>query len=75
MNGLWILGSLTHLFVHLRLMHLLIYSQKSSKFSISVDKKTRPDTWLPKSGAGGQGPYLRSPDHMGRSKEGKVIKS
>ena len=29
--------------------------------------KTRPDTRLPKSRAGGQGPYWRSPDHLGRS--------
>ena len=28
--------------------------------------KTRPDTWLPQSRAGGQGPYLRSLDHLGR---------
>ena len=38
-------------------------------------KKTRPDTRLPKSRAGGQGPYLRSPDHLGRSSEVKEIKS
>ena len=37
--------------------------------------KTRPDTRLPKSRAGGQGPYLRSPDHLGRSSEVKVIKT
>ena len=29
--------------------------------------KTRPDTRLPKSRAGGQGPYLRSLEHLGRS--------
>ena len=34
-------------------------------------KKTRPDTRLPKSRAGGQGPYLRLPDHLGRSSEVK----
>ena len=28
---------------------------------------TRPDTRLPKSRAGGQGPYLRSVEHLGRS--------
>ena len=33
------------------------------------DKKTRPDTRLPQSRAGGQGPYLRSLDHLGRSSE------
>ena len=27
-------------------------------------KKTRPDTRLPQSRAGGQGPYLRSLEHM-----------
>ena len=36
--------------------------------------KTRPDTRLPKSRAGGQGPYLRSPDRLGRSSEVKEIK-
>ena len=30
-------------------------------------KKTRPDTRLPKTRACGQGPYLRSLDHLGRS--------
>ena len=34
-------------------------------------KKTRPDTRLPKSRAGGQGPYLSSPDHLGRSSNAK----
>ena len=37
--------------------------------------KTRPDTRLLKSRAGGQGPYLRSPDHLGRSSEVKEIQS
>ena len=32
---------------------------------------TRPDTRLPQSRAGGQGPYLRSLDHLGRSSEAK----
>ena len=36
---------------------------------------TRPDTRLPKSGAGGQGPYLRSLDDVGRSSEVQEIKS
>ena len=40
-----------------------------------VGSKTRPDTRLPKSLAGGQGPYLRSPDHLGRSSEVEKIKS
>ena len=33
--------------------------------------KTRLDTWLPQLPAGGQGPYLRSLDHLGRSSEAK----
>ena len=33
--------------------------------------KTRPDTRLPKSRAGGQEPYLRSTDHLGKSSEVK----
>ena len=36
---------------------------------------TRLDTRLPKLRAGGQGLYLRSPDHLGRSREVLVIKS
>ena len=44
----------------------------SGKESLSV---TRPDTRLPKSRAGGQGPYLRLTDHVGRSSEVKEIKS
>ena len=32
-------------------------------------EETRPDTRLPKSRAGGQGPYLRSLGHLGRSSE------
>ena len=38
------------------------------------DGKTMPDTRLPKSGAGEQGPYFRSPDHLGRSSEVKKSK-
>ena len=44
-------------------------------FNGAWGKKRRPDTRLPKSRAGGQGPYLRSPDHFGRSSEVKEIKS
>ena len=33
----------------------------------SDHNKTRPDTRLPQSRAGGQGPYLRSVEHLGRS--------
>ena len=36
-----------------------------------VYRKTRPDTRLPQSRAGGQGPYLRSLHHLGRSSEAK----
>ena len=36
-----------------------------------LSNKTRPDTRLPQSRAGGQGPYLRSLDHLGRSREAK----
>ena len=36
---------------------------------------TRPDTRLPQSRAGGQGPYLRSPEHLGRSSEAKDSKN
>ena len=35
---------------------------------------TRPYTRLPKSGVGGQGPYFRSPDYLGRGSEVKEIK-
>ena len=33
--------------------------------------KTRPDTRLPKSRAGGQGPFLSPQDHLGRGSEVK----
>ena len=33
------------------------------------EEKTRPDTRLPQSRAGGQGLYLTSLDHLGRSSE------
>ena len=36
---------------------------------------TRPDTRLPQSRAGGQGLYLRSLDHLGRSREAKDRKN
>ena len=38
-------------------------------------KETRPDTRLPHARAGGQGPYLRSLDHFGRSSKGKDCKN
>ena len=37
--------------------------------------KTRPGTRLPKPRVGGQGPYLRSLGHLGRSSEVREIKS
>ena len=36
---------------------------------------TRLDTRLPQSRAGGQGPYLRSPEHLGRSGKAKKLKN
>ena len=36
---------------------------------------TRPDTRLPQSRAGWQGPYLRSVGHLGRSSEAKDRKT
>ena len=41
---------------------------RSLRFQVSR-KRTRPDTRLPQSRAGGQGPYLRSLDDLGRSSE------
>ena len=38
-------------------------------------KVTRPDTRLPQLRVGGQGPYLRSLDHLGRSREAKDHKN
>ena len=37
--------------------------------------KTRPDTRLPQSRAGGQGQKLRSPDHLGRSSKAENRKN
>ena len=54
-------GSPKHFFVHGNLFALLKICFQSA-FS-----ETRPDTRLPKSRAGGQGPYLRLPDHLGGS--------
>ena len=43
---------------------------------LKADKeKTRPDTRLPKSRAGGQGPYLRPLHHLGRSSKAKDRKN
>ena len=40
-----------------------------------VPAKTRPDTWLSQSRAGGQGSHSRSLDHLGRSSEAKDRKN
>ena len=42
---------------------------------IALKSETRPDTRLPQSRAGGQGPYLRSPEHLGRSSKAKKLKN
>ena len=40
-----------------------------------IERETRPDTRLPKSRAGGQGPYLRPLHHLGRSSKAKDPKN
>ena len=43
--------------------------------TMATRTKTRPDTRLPKLRTGGQGPYLRSLDHLGKSsgvKQGRI---
>ena len=40
-----------------------------------INTETRPDTRIPQSHAGGQGLYLRSLDHLGRSSEAKDRKT
>ena len=42
---------------------------KTAKEELHAFGRTRPDTRLPQLRAGGQGPYLRSLDHLGRSSE------
>ena len=63
---------------------VMSYNNKFSVFAVPCwpDRQTntegdvtRPDTRLPKLRANGQGPYLRSPNHLGRSSEVKDIKS
>ena len=49
--------------------------KNEARMEPTLSERTRPDTRLPKSRACGQGPYLRSPDHLDRSREDKVIKS
>ena len=56
--------------LHLGTLYMKIKKKKGWK-NILLLKKTRPDTRLPQSRAGGQGPYLRSLDHLGRSSEAK----
>ena len=46
-----------------------------SKLHKKEKKKTRPDTRLPQSRAGGQGLYFRSLNHLGRSGEAKDRKN
>ena len=46
------------------------FSPKFQEYS-----EARPDTWLPKSRASGQGPYLRLLHHFGRSSEAKDHKN
>ena len=53
---------------------LCVDNKKSSLFTtttIPLTQKTRPDTRLPQSLVGGQGLFLRSLDHLGRSSEAK----
>ena len=64
-----------HSFTNSTTIHL-IYKKKINKLFFNnlfhqLNFKTRPDTRLPQSRAGGQGPYLRSLDHLGRSSEAK----
>ena len=42
---------------------------------IATVRKTRPDTRLPQSRAGGQGPYFRSVEHLGSSSMAKKTKT
>ena len=49
---------------------LFVKAQVVNPFRAAV-RKTRLDTWLPMSHAGGEGPYLRSLDHLSRSSEVK----
>ena len=45
------------------------FSSSKLELNIPSRKKTRPDTRPPKSRAGGQGPYMMSLEHLGRSSE------
>ena len=57
------------------LSHLRRTTNKIEPLPETILKITRPDTQLPKSRAGGQGPYSRSHDHLGRSSEAKDRKT
>ena len=54
---------------------MLVFSSDLNLKEITTGRKhshgvgTRPDTQLPQSCVGGQGPYLRSLNHLGRSSE------
>ena len=48
---------------------LFLHLVKNAKRIQMESKSTRPDTRLPQSRADGQGPYLRSLDHLGRGSE------
>ena len=56
-----------------RISSILIFATGESMvgYNVPLQKKTRPDTGLRQSRAGGQEPYLRSLDHLGRSSEVK----
>ena len=66
------LGSLLQLFALFTVFSLLSLLATSRDVWLQL---TRPDTRLPQSRAGGQGPRLRSPDHLGRSSEAKNSKN
>ena len=52
-----------------------IVAQRKTMKKKYEDEKTRPDTRLPKSRAGGQGSYLRPLYHLGRSSKAKDRKN
>ena len=52
-----------------------LFSVPPIRACLSISRITRPDTRLPQSRAGGQGPYLRALDHLGRSSEAKDRKN
>ena len=58
--------------------HRILQTKKNILYErhifFSFCNETWPDTRLPQSRAGGQGPYLRSPEHLGRSGKAKKLK-